>query len=276
MNDNRYLHFTPGVIPPEEKHGEDLWFAFYENKLLVKPGESGLSIPIGADLKNLGLKIVRSHYLGSLDGQDCYSAELAERPGRNGFELKDLRPLMGVMEYNIALAAGRALQINEWDRNHIYCSRCGALNEIKEGERAKVCPECGLLSYPVISPAIIVAVVRKDTLLLANNKNFPKNRYSVIAGFVEPGETFEECVMREVQEETSIRIKNIKYFGSQPWPFPHSMMIGFTAEYEGGEIQVDGVEIGDAAWFKADALPEIPPKGSISRELIEWFVENNR
>jgi NAD+ diphosphatase len=138
------------------------------------------------------------------------------------------------------------------------------------------CPACGLSSYPRLAPAIIIAVVRRTDngprLLLARNHRFPPGRYSVVAGFVEPGESLEECAEREVLEEVGIRIANLRYFGSQPWPFPHSLMVAFTAEYAGGAITLDGSEIADAGWFAADALPQLPPRMSIARRLIDWFA----
>ncbi|MFT5876096.1 MAG: NAD+ diphosphatase, partial [Clostridium sp.] len=169
---------------------------------------------------------------------------------------------------------GRAVQIVNFNTDHAYCGRCGTLTQSIKSERAKKCPKCGLINYPRISPAIIVAVVREGKLLLAHNNQFPKGLYSVVAGFVEVGETFEECVVREVREETGIIVKNIKYFGNQPWPFPNSLMIGFTAEYASGEIKVDGKEIGDAKWYSSTEMPTTPDSISISKKLISWFSEN--
>jgi NAD+ diphosphatase len=142
------------------------------------------------------------------------------------------------------------MQILAWDRTHQYCGQCGTPTENAGHERSKRCPNCGLVAYPRLSPAIIIAVVRRseegNRLLLARNHRFPPGRYSVLAGYVEPGESLEECAYREVLEEVGIRIKNMHYFGSQPWPFPHSLMIGFTAEFDGGEIRLEESEIADA------------------------------
>jgi NAD+ diphosphatase len=143
-------------------------------------------------------------------------------------------------------------------------------------ERAKQCTACSSRVYPRISPAVIVAITREDKLLLARASRFKTGMHSVIAGFVEPGETLEECVRREVSEEVGLEIKNIRYFSSQPWPFPDSLMIAFTAEYSSGEITVDNSEIVEANWYKADELPEIPGKASVARKLIDWFCENHR
>jgi NAD+ diphosphatase len=128
------------------------------------------------------------------------------------------------------------------------------------------------VSFPDVSPAIIVAVIRDERILLARASRFPKQMYSVLAGFVEPGESLEECVRREEREEVGVEVTNIRYFGSQPWPFPHSLMVGFTADHAAGEISADGKEIVDAGWFTADHLPQIPGKISIARKLIDWFV----
>ncbi len=127
-----------------------------------------------------------------------------------------------------------------------------------------------------MTPAVIVAVTREDEILLARSRRFQGSFFSVLAGFVEAGETFEECVKREVREEVAIEVDNIRYFGSQPWPFPHSLMVGFTAEYAGGEISIDDREISEAGWFTAEALPEVPRTGTIARKLIEWFCDNHR
>ncbi|OPY80236.1 MAG: NADH pyrophosphatase [Syntrophorhabdus sp. PtaU1.Bin153] len=172
-------------------------------------------------------------------------------------------------------AALRAMHIIDWDRTDQYCGRCGTKNELKTGERAKVCPACNVLSFPRISPAVIVLVEKGRKVLLARAARFTQDWYSVLAGFVEPGETLEDVVRREVKEETGIDVKDIRYFGSQPWPFPDSLMVAFTAKYADGEIQVDGNEIVEARWFEYDKLPNIPGKISIARALIDWFVEKN-
>jgi NAD+ diphosphatase len=184
-----------------------------------------------------------------------------------------LRQVYGRLDEDLFWLATRAVQIVDWDRTHQFCGRCGAPMEAKATERAKLCPRCGLHHFPRLAPAIIVLVERGHALLLARSRHFTKGMYSVIAGFVEPGETLEEAVAREVREEIGISIKEIRYFGSQPWPFPHSLMIGFTATYAGGEIVLDDPEIEDAAWFTRDNLPPLPGKISIARKLIDWFLE---
>ena len=148
--------------------------------------------------------------------------------------------------------------------------------QAKTDERAKLCPACGLVSFPRVAPAIIVAVVRDGTILLARARRFPTVMYSVIAGFVEPGESLEQCVHREVREEVGVAVRGLRYFASQPWPFPHSLMVAFTAQHAGGEIRVDEREITEAGWYPPDRLPRIPDSISVARRLIDWFVQTHR
>ena len=160
----------------------------------------------------------------------------------------------------------------EWDRTHRYCGRCGTPTRDKAGERAKECPACGYVAYPRVTPAMMVLVTRGRELLLARAPRFPPGMYSALAGFVEPGETIEDCIHREVREEVGIEVGDIRYFASQSWAFPHSLMIAYTAEYAGGELQPDAAEIAEAKWFAWDAVPRLPPSISISRRLIEATV----
>ena len=183
-----------------------------------------------------------------------------------------LQELWALLDEDLLAVVGHANQIIHWDRTNQFCSRCGGHLEPETERRVKVCPRCGTANFPRISPAIIVAVIRANKLLLARAHRHPPGLYSVIAGFIEPGETLEDCVRREVKEETGVDVKEIRYFGSQPCPFPNSLMIAFTAKYAGGEIAIEKDEIEDAGWFKADNLPPIPPKISIAQQLIDRFV----
>ncbi len=267
-----YGKYVPMVTPKLCNDGDVYWFIFYSGKLLVTKNEEGYTIPFTRALNDMNL--VRKQYLGTYNEFDCYSAEAENDiiPSDN-YEFIELRSLFGNLTEDFFLLAGKAIQIVNWDRTHQYCGQCGSKTTTKHDERAKTCNNCGFMSFPRISPAIIVAVINEGKILLAHAKHFKNNMYSVIAGFVEAGETLEECVKREVFEEVGINVKNIKYFGSQSWPFPNSLMIGFTAEYESGDIKVDGVEIDDALWCKKDALPNIPSNISISRKLIDWFID---
>lgn len=272
------MNFVPGIEPiTEEKDEPSWWFAFLKDRLFVLENEGKLSIPCVKDLAEFGLNPVRKQYLGELDGKSCYSAELPDDESLK--ETKIFIHLMSCFEQmgeEIFGIAGIATQVVSWDRSHQYCGVCGTPTKDKSDERAKACPKCGMHHFPRLSPAVIVAVTKEDKLLLAHSGRFRGKFYSVLAGFVEPGENFEECVEREIMEEVGIKVKNIRYFGSQPWPFPNSLMVGFTAEYDGGEITVDDVEIKDAKWFNANELPLIPGKISIARKLIDWFVETYR
>ena len=267
------MSFVPAVVPLSKKTEPAWWFVFRGDKLLIKLKSKAAAIPCATDLESLNLKPIRKQYLGTLDGRACYSAELAAGASApEGMAFQGLRPLFGLLEENLFWLAGRAIQVMNWDQTHQYCGRCGTPTQTRPNERAKVCPRCGLINFPRISPAIIVAVLKDKQILLTRAHRFPPGLYSVIAGFVEPGEALEECVRREVKEEVGIEVENICYFGSQPWPFPNSLMVAFTADYASGKITIGETEIADAGWFTANNLPPIPDRVSISRRLIDWFV----
>jgi NAD+ diphosphatase len=270
--------FISGVTPPDVLSASPLWFAFSGNELLVYDDEDSPEIiPTQVDFSQFGLKVVRQQYLGTLEGQPCFSVELETGVSPPpGMSFQNLRQLFNRLDEDLSALAGRAVQIVDWDRNHQFCSRCGARTKALETERVKKCPQCGLLTYPRLSPCIIVLIRRDNELLLARGRRWASGWYSLIAGFVEPGETLEEAVRREVMEEVGIEVKNIQYFGSQPWPFPNSLMTGFTAEYAGGELRLEEAEIADAGWFTVDNMPNTPTKVSISGQLIAAFVAEQK
>jgi NAD+ diphosphatase len=278
MNENKdYISFIPSVTPMKAKADWDLWFVFYNNKILVKVSESTVQIPSWSEIKNLVLNYSNEHFLGELRGVPCYTIELtaiSELP--SDLKFMDLRTAGASIEEEMFFLSSKASQVLFWDATHKFCGKCGTETKQVPNERAKACPECGFTNYPRISPAIITAITKRDKILLAHNANFPQGFYSVIAGYVEPGETFEECVKREVLEEVGVQVKNIKYFGNQPWPFPNSLMIAFTAEYDSGDIKVDGVEINHADWFDVNNLPSLPSKISVASKLIHWFIESQK
>ncbi len=216
--------------------------------------------------------------LGTLDGAACWAVDL-DAEGVAGAAVERLAgsfvPLMGlhgqVDEARWTLA-GRAVQLVEWERTHRFCGRCGTPTEPAPGERARRCPACGLLAFPRLAPAVITLIERDGQALLARGRAFPVPMYSCIAGFVEPGETLEEAVHREVREEVGVELADVRYTASQPWPFPHSLMIGFEATWASGDIEIDDHEIVDAAWFSPDDLPMIPPPMSIARTLIDRWL----
>jgi NAD+ diphosphatase len=227
----------------------------------------------------------QGHFLGHLDGLPCVAVdeEVPEwREGKQGTDGTDgtstgpdagfvgLRQLWGQVEEPVWAVAGRAVQIVAWDGAHQFCGRCALATEPMPDERARRCPKCGLTVHPRLAPAVIVLVERADgRVVLARNARFPDGMFSCVAGFVEPGETLEEAVHREVREEVGIEITDLRYFGSQPWPFPHSLMIGFYANYAAGELTPDGEEIAEAGWFSPLDLPGLPGEMSIARALIE-------
>ncbi|MDI9549727.1 MAG: NAD(+) diphosphatase [Chloroflexota bacterium] len=276
------LAAAPGDEP---EHEPAYWFLFQGDKLLVRPGPTLVAVPEARDASELGIRPAHVQFMGYLqdahgERKPCYSGDVdPSTPLPDGMQVEGLRELHAQLGDTLFGLAGRAVQIAAWDRTHQFCGQCGAHTQTLGHERAKRCPECGMTSYPRLSPAIIIAVTRRteagNLLLMARNHRFPPGRYSVVAGFVEPGESLEDAARREVREETAIRIKNIRYFGSQPWPFPNSLMIGFTAEYDCGEIVIEEAEIADARWFAADEMPRLPPKISIARRLIDWFLAEN-
>lgn len=263
-------------LPQEQTNSVALWFMFKGHRMLVRVIGDVTSIPLLKSPDELGLSTVRHHYLGTLDGRDCFSAELSDPCDvPEGIIFEGLWKLYGHLEESLYKVAVMAIQIVDWDRTHRFCGKCGEQTINKKDTRAKECPECGFTMFPRISPAVIVLVEHEDMVLLARANRFQGDWYSVLAGFVEPGETLEETVQREIKEEVGIDVDDIRYFGSQPWPFPDSLMIAFTASYAGGEIKVDGEEIAAAGWFKAGSLPEIPGSISIARKLIDWFTDKH-
>ncbi len=277
--------FVSGITPPGELAEPSYWFVFRGFRLLVVQKEGSVHVPQASSLEELGVKLQRQQYLGYCtdpnNGFHAFCGEVAEDtavPSHASFH--GLRSLFGLLDERMVWLAGRAAQIVDWDRRSQFCGQCATPTEMQSHERAKKCPQCGRTIYPRISPAVIMAVEKQEPdgnkLLLARAHRHPPGMYSVLAGFVEPGETLETAVAREVKEETSIDVKNIRYFGSQPWPFPDSLMIAFTAEYAGGEIVLEEEEMEDAGWFTPDNLPQTPPSVSIASQLISWFVQKNR
>ncbi len=190
-----------------------------------------------------------------------------------GYVFKSLRALWGTWDDALVAVGGRAFQIQDWARTHRYCGVCATPTERIAGERGIKCPSCGYSAYPRISPSMMVLIQNGPKILLARNVAFPPNRFSALAGFLEVGESAEDAVHREVYEEVGLQVKNLRYFASQSWPFPHSLMIAFTADYAGGEIVTDPSEIAEARWLgPGDALPDLPPRVSIARALIDSVI----
>lgn len=238
-----------------------------------------LTLPAVEEIDSHGIEAVRTQFLGNLGQQACYSAELPDdfKPPE-GLVTRNLQMLFGSLEERLHAVAGRAVQIVEWDRTHQYCGACGQPTELSRNDRSRVCPDCEIPMYPRLAPAMIVAVERGDEILLGRSKGFPAGIYSILAGFVEPGESAEEAVIREVFEETRIVVQNVRYFGSQAWPFPNSLMLGFRAEYESGHVDTShDLEMQDAKFFHVDELPNtFPGNISISQWLLHDFIERKQ
>ncbi len=265
--------YAPAIQPPVDLPERSLWFVFRGAELLVAAAPGAATLPHCNHPNTLGMMPQRTQYLGVLGEQHCFSAELAvDAIAPRGWIWQGLRALFGALSEAQFALAGRALQIVDWDRSHQYCGACGKATAARTNERSRECLGCGLVVYPRLAPAVMGLVRREKMLLLARAPRFPKDMYSALAGFVEPGETLEHCLEREVYEEVGIKVRNVRYFASQPWPFPHSLMIAFFAEYCSGEIRVDGTEIEDAKWFDVKNLenfPRLPARISIARSLID-------
>ena len=244
------------------------WILRCEHRLLTMLDDSAGSIFPAGSLADFGHP-ENVLQVGELNGRACYAAEVAEFPPVSGSTASSLRAIFQLAGPDVFALAGRAAQLLDWQANHRFCGKCGTPTQHKTGEHAMQCPACRLLVYPRISPAVMVLVRDGEKLLLGRSPHFKPGVFSALAGFVEPGETLEECARREVREEVGIEIANLRYFQSQPWPFPNSLMVAFFADYAGGEITPDPSEIEAAGWFSTDALPILPEPISISRRLID-------
>lgn len=274
LNMNNNFRILPNTFKKSKPN--DLCCMFLNGNLLVKNEKGTLILPTFNDIKSLNIEYNTKFFLGDTYEKSCFAAEAAyEFKLSKDFNLISLRSTGELLDEQLFLISGRASQILNWDKSHRFCGKCGSKTENKKDEMAKICPNCNNIMYPVICPAIIVAITKGNKILLAHNKRFKNNMYSLIAGFVEAGEDLNSTVKREIFEEVGIKVKNIEYYKSSPWPFPNSLMIGFFAEYESGEVAVDGNEIDSANWFTKDDLPALPKKFTIARKLIDEFIKRN-
>jgi NAD+ diphosphatase len=264
------LATPPGFVPlhAPRSAARTRTFVFRADQLLVHATD--LSLPGPDALAAVGVAAGAAQPVG-LFGDDycCAIAVDAQVRAPEGYAFTGLRALFGAIDETLLSIAGRAFQIAEWARTHRYCGACAAPMGLVAGERCFRCPNCGHLAYPRISPAMMVLVRRGDAILLAKHAASRTNRFTALAGFLEAGESVEDAIHREVFEEVGLAVKDLRYFASQSWPFPHSLMIAFTAEYAGGELALDTNEIAEARWFGPhDDVPEIPPGVSIASALI--------
>jgi NAD+ diphosphatase len=253
--------------------------AFVGSRVLVVEGADGKRIPSEIDLAT-ALATTPEALVGAQVplrpalGRPCHAYDLpASFVAPPGFALVGLRALHPLVPEDLFRAAGTALQKVEWLRTHGFCSKCGHATQRHPVHEAMVCPSCGHLHFPRLAPAVIVLIERGREMLLARSPGFTPGVYSTVAGFVEPGESLEDTVHREIWEEVGVEVCDVRYFGSQPWPFPHSLMVGFVARWKSGEIRIDHREIEDARWFTPEALPPaLPSPMSIARRLVDDFL----
>lgn len=265
--------FVPGHRGPARVEGEVVCCLFHGNRIFIARDDRGPALP-RIDAGAYGITLDSAHYLGTLDGRHCYGMALPRGAALpEGLELLGMRALILEGDGFVAGIAGQAFQLLEWARTHRHCGCCGQPTLPHAADRAVECPDCKLVFYPRISPVMMALVYRRNDncseLLLTRKAGYAEGRYTVVAGFVEAGESLEQCLAREVKEEVGVDIRNPRYFGSQPWPFPNSLVMAFSAEWAGGEVVPDGTELEDARWFSIDALPDLPEAVHISRQLID-------
>lgn len=278
---DEYMRFWPNFRKEllDEELSEAFCFIYHNNQILIQNNGDRIQMPTKSMVEKLGISLKDIYYLGELEGRVCVCSKVEEAcENMENLIWVGLRDRIWEVDQQLYLIAIKGMQLISWDENTKYCGRCGKLYSKKDDERAKVCMHCGRIEYPRISPAIIVGIKRGEDVLLAHNANFKEGMYSIIAGFVEQGETLEQAVKREVYEEVGIHVKNIKYVSSKPWSAGDSLMLGFIAEYESGEIKVDGKEIIDANWYNKNHLPPVLPLPiTTAREIINLLlgIDNN-
>ncbi|MEL4305902.1 NAD(+) diphosphatase [Methanococcoides sp. LMO-2] len=265
------LEFHGNENNPE---GKALYFPVHRRKILIDAAsrpEEYFEYSPGEKVIN-GTEVI---YIGTINSKPCYCFEMEEELCEEDMQYFDLHDLYGVIDEEMLGIASRAVQMADFYRTHQYCGICGGTTEYIPKETGMQCHDCDHIAYPRISPAVIVLIERDEHLLMARSRNFPEGLYGLVAGFVEAGETIEHAAHREIREEVGVSVKDLTYFASQPWPFPSSLMIGFTANFAEGEIDIDPEEIEDAAWFHVNDIPKLPQKKSISRALIDHFLEKH-
>ena len=258
LYENYQIDFSETLTP---KNGDYL-FVFNENRELYLDSNNELAINLDDFEVNFTL------YIGEYNKKRAFVVNV-----EGDDEFYDLREVYEI-DHDLYHIAGKAVLVNDWYISYRFCGRCGSKTQLDEKDMMLKCPNCGQVHYPRIASAIIVAIRNGDKLLMAKHSYHDNIRYALIAGFVEPGETIEEAVHREVLEEVGVKVKNLKYERSQSWPFPNSLMLGFTAEYDSGEIKVDGDEILKAKWFKKDEIIRYGSDIRISDWLIQEFIDS--
>lgn len=265
--------FEPDMTAPEQLD-EAVYLVFQDGQLLLDPAHNEPCLLPRSQIRFLEPAPLRQHFLGYWHGKPCFARELESGGSLEASSIQagNMYSLLGRVSDPLFALAGRAQQVLQWDRENRFCGSCGQSMQTHGSERAMTCEPCNSTVYPRIAPCIITLVTRGPELLLARNANFPIRMFSTLAGFIEAGESAEECLVREVKEEVGVDVENIRYFNSQSWPFPNQLMLGFFADYAGGDIVCEDEEIAEADWFRPDDLPTIPPIHSISGQLIQHHV----
>ncbi len=270
-------HFDLGLKPPASV-SQHYYFVYSGYSVLGRISENLWTPLLEQEWKDLPLSANSVHYIGFastgvLNDAACHAIELqAGIDAPLGYEWLNLRHFIHYPDESLFALAGRGMQIIEWHLTHQFCGRCGDLLQAHQTDRARICENCRRTFYPRLSPCIIVLVTRGEELLLARGVRHPEGMYSTLAGFIEPGETVEQAVHREVKEEVGINVQRLQYWGSQPWPFPHQLMLGFYAEYKSGDLVLEEEEIEEAQWWHYKDLPNIPPDSTISGKLIRDYL----
>lgn len=252
------------------------WFIFYKDQLLLEKKNGILSVPCEVYPPVEIKETTTTHEITTLNDINCKAFYVDDAIKESEqYVMMGLRASYDFIPSQQYQTAGKAYEILHWDRTNRFCSVCGTLMEQKQAIM-KRCPQCEQEVYPNISTAILVLVKKKDAVLLVHARNFKGTFNGLVAGFLETGETLEECVAREVKEETGLDIRNITYFGNQPWPYPSGLMVGFIADYVSGEIKLQEEELSSGAFYRYDNLPELPRKLSLARKMIDWWIESIR
>lgn len=246
------------------------WFLFFDNRLLLQKDDQHYTIPMGLDSP---VPLSTYHQVSTLDGLPCYTASVdSPFEETEAYLLIDLRSSFYYLDRSLYDVAGKASQILYWDKHSRFCPVCGT-KTIQTTPITKQCPACNYEIYPAVSTAILVLVRKDDSILLVHARNFKGTFNSLVAGFLETGETLEQCVAREVYEETGLQVRDITYYGNQPWPYPSNLMVGFIADYAGGTIRLQEEELSSGAFYTKDNLPELSRKLSLARKMIDWWLE---
>ena len=267
----RFAPAKHGTKPPDPIGH---WLLVQDQRLIVVPDGAALRLPTGLLPAGFSDARVSPFWLGTLDGTECWVGAL-ERDVKlpEGFVAETLVPMQGTrLSDDLLSLGGMAMQALWWEGTSGHCPRCGERTERLEGEWGKRCPKCRYEHYPHLHPAVIVMVKDGDRCLLARKAGWAPGRYALVAGFVDNGESLEGAVAREVKEEVGLDVRDIRYVGSQNWPFPSQLMVGFVAQYAGGDVTIDATELEDARWFPHDSLPGLPSRHSISRYIIDHYA----